>query len=398
MRNVVKTARHWLAVAWFWPLVLLVLPNCSFKPGAASTSTPPPPGPNLNQGTAPFSSVVFCDIEQQNMRHCASPAEISQGVPIQSGAVALNNGSTSGIALDYSSAALTTCNGQPQAVILYAMFPQGYASCVSATDIGPGDPYASADTLCVAQCEDFFGTTNPDNSITPTNPPDPAIAAWCMANAHASTNFPETPLTSPLNFTGACTDAGAFNTGFADPRRAQELVAWQDLIGVTASGNTLTKTAGSTTAFDAGADSSEAITKGDAYVEFSSGENTTAKFAGLSTGLPGDTDPGFTHIGFAIELSNDQTLSIWESGNEVAHQVAAYSAGDHFRVNVHANTDGVTATITYTRIVGMCIAGQACNEQPVFTSTAQPPYPFRVDTSFEDLNGTLTAQLVRIHQ
>ena len=400
MRNMAKTARHWLAVGWFWPLVLLVLPDCGFQAGS-TTSTPPP---NLNPGTGSPTSVVFCDIEPPIFgRHCASPEEVAQGVRIADGAVALNNGSVSAIAIDDSPAALAACSGTPQAVQFYGAFPNGYASCVTAGDIGPGGNYSNTDALCAAQCEDFFGETDSSGTLTPDNPPDPSVAAWCQANAHAhaSTNFPETPLTSSLDFTSGCTTGGAFNTTFADPRRAREAVVWRDGVNVAASGNTLTKNAGMTTAFDAGADSSQTIAVGsDGFVDFVSGENTKAKFLGLSTGSPPEPNVDFHHIGFAIELSNDETISIWESGTEVKHQIAPYNAGDHFRVHVQASSDGTTATVTYTQIpaANACVDGQACNEQLLYTSTAHPPYPFRVDASLEDLNGTLTAQLVRIHQ
>ena len=388
MRDMLKMARRWLAVGWFWPLVLIVLPNCGFQsPGGSGGGTA---GPNLNPGDPPHSSAVFCDIEKQSARHCASDDEIAHGIRLASAAIALNTGATSGFALDDSPDALARCAGKPEAVPFFGTFPEGFSVCVNCGQTVNSAAYPDNNALCAAQCEDFVGTTLADGTFVPANPPDPATKAFCEQHAHASTNF-------PLNgcFDNACLTASAIDPAFVDPRRAQEPVAWRDLIGVTASGNTLTKTAGSAT-FDASADSSQTIAAGDAYVDFSSGENATAKFAGLSTGGPPDTDSGFTHIGFAIELSSDRTISVWESGAEVAHQVAGYSAGDHFRVNVHANADG-TASITYTRIVGTCNAGSPCNEQPVFTSTAKASYPFRVDTSFEDLNSTLTAQLVRIH-
>ena len=42
MRDVLKSTVRRLSVGWFWPLVLLALPNCSFAPGISSSS-----GPNL---------------------------------------------------------------------------------------------------------------------------------------------------------------------------------------------------------------------------------------------------------------------------------------------------------------------------------------------------------------
>lgn len=402
MPDTLKTVRHWLAVGWFWPVVLLVLPNCSFTPGSSTTTTTPP-GSNVNRGDSPLSSAVFCDIEPMTappaIRHCASADEITNGIRLADGAIALNNGSSGQIVIDDSPQALTACGGTPQAVSFFGAFPEGFLTCVNANDVGPSGAYPTTDALCAAQCEDFFGTTDANGNFVPTNPPDPGTVTWCtaVAHAHASTNFPETPLSSSLSFANACTDAGMLSPSFVDPRRAPEPVAWENLSGASASGSTLTKTK-TTNAFDSGGVSTQTIDSNDGFVDFTTTDNTTAKVIGLTTGPPaGDTDPRDTTLNFGVGLSNAGQIFVYENGNQ-SPALGMYGSGDRFRVRVHDRFDG-TATVTYSTVSGTCNPGSACNEQVFYTSTRTGAYPFHVDTSLYDPNATLTnVQLVRIHQ
>ena len=377
-------------------LVLLGLPACCFCPGSATL-----PLPNLNPGDAPYDTAVFCDIEQQqpggtlpNMRRCATDSDISGGVPLAEAAIALNNGSTGMIGLDYSPAALAVCSGMPQAVVFYGVFPQGYASCVNANDVGSSGNYGTADALCVAQCEDFFATTDAQGNVIPNSPPDPATVAWCAAHAHASTNFPELPAT-PNPYTGACSAAGMFDTAFGDPRKLPEPIVWENLVGTSASGSTLTKTAG-TANFDSGGVSTQTIDVADGYVEFTAPDNTTAKIVGLTTGPPGaDTDASANALNFGVGLSFNGQVFVYENGNAIG-PLGAYLAGDRFRVTVHDNFDG-TATVSFSTVTGTCNPGSACNETVFSTGTMTGAYPFHVDASLYSPGTTITnVQIVRI--
>src|SRR5438477_8708957 len=98
MRDCLKSSGRWLSVGWFWALVLLVLPNCTFSPGGLG------PTNNLYTGSAPHSSAIFCDIEKG--RHCATDADKAVGIRLASAAEALVAGQTSSIGLDDSPAAL----------------------------------------------------------------------------------------------------------------------------------------------------------------------------------------------------------------------------------------------------------------------------------------------------
>ena len=91
-----------------------------------------------------------------------------------------------------------------------------------------------------------------------------------------------------------------------DPRKTPEAVIWTSLVGVGVSGadsNTLTRTAVATGDFDAGAASTQTITHGDGYVEFTATETNKGRMCGLSTGGPPDADPTSGDMGFGINLN-----------------------------------------------------------------------------------------------
>jgi hypothetical protein len=60
-------------------------------------------------------------------------------------------------------------------------------------------------------------------------------------------------------------------------------VTWANVVGISANGNSLTKTAGSGWG-NAGASSSQSIASGDGYVQFTASETTTSRMIGLSNG------------------------------------------------------------------------------------------------------------------
>jgi len=385
MGDFLKSRSRHLSGGWFsfWAAVLLILPNCSFNPSSGSAS------PNLDPGTPPHTSAVFCDIATPVGRHCASAEEKAMGIRLASAAMALVAGQTSSIGLDESPDALNRCGGEPEAIVFQGPFPQGYSVCLNCAETILDGTYANANAVCEARCQDFFGTPLSDGSLFPDNPPTADTLAFCAANAHASTNF-------PLNgcFEGACSMAGMLNVDFADPRRIPEPVEWVNLVGVSAAGGTLTRTAPFTGAFDAGASSSQLITGGDGYLEFTAAETNTIRIAGLSSGPP----PGsltFNDIGFGIEPYNTGELFVTENGSPVS-SFGAYTAGQKFRVKLQDNFNG-TATVSYARINGPCTDGSACSETVFYTSANTIAYPVRVDAMFFEQGATVTeARIVRI--
>jgi len=129
--------------------------------------------------------------------------------------------------------------------------------------------------------------------------------------------------------------------------------------GRSAVGNDLTKT-DSATLWSAGASSVESLT-GDGYVEFTTGETTTVKMAGLGNG---DSDQHYADIAFAIRLKANGGLAVFESGTLV-FTGGTYAAGDRLRVQV------LGGVVTYWH-----------NGAVFYTSSAAPPaFPLVADTS-----------------
>lgn len=378
-----RTGRPGVGCVWVWVLALLALPNCSFDPGRVG------PGTNLNKGPRPHVSAIFCDIEKVLTRHCATDPDKIEGMRLAEAAVALNTGRKSVIGLDESPEARARCGGEPEAVTFHGPFPDGVSVCLNCPDLPP--PYADTNAACVALCTDLFSPAGPEV------PADPLVVAFCEQRARASTNHPANP--DPC-FVGGCAD-GMLRPDFVDPRRVPEPVVWRDLIGVSASGNDLTRTAATTGQFDAGAVSTQWITKGDAYVEFAASAANRTHVIGFST-IPvlclfpcADTDPSLVALGFGIQLNVDGRFYVTENavpanGPDVNRSFGTYAAGGRFRVSVRDHSDG-TGTISYSRIIGPCIPGAECNENVFYTSMMAPArYPLRVDTSFREQGATLT--------
>ena len=403
MRDALASTVHRLRAGWFWPLVLLALPNCCFCPVAGA------PLPNLDPGPLPRTTLIFCDVERPLQRHCATDTDKALGIRLAAAAVALNTGQSAAIGLDESPDALTRCGGQPEAVPLFGPFPQGAPICLNGFSVGDGATYADPRAACLALCEDTFASTDAQGNITPDNPPGPAVLSFCTAHSNASTNVPGNP--SP-GFAGGCAPNGVptmeFVTPATDLRRNPEPVGWTDFIGTSPTANDLTRTAAATGTFDAGAASTQWIGRGDAFVEFNATEANLTHVIGLS-GIPlgclfpcPDGDPSLADIGFAISLNLDGRVYVIESGNlvtgpDVNGSFGTYAAGDRFRVTLEDHSDG-TADVAYSRLVGPCSPGHPCPDVPFYTHVSGPArYPLRVDTSFREPGATLqNVTLVRI--
>jgi hypothetical protein len=391
MHDLLTSILRRLQTGWFWPLVLLALPNCSLQTGGLG------PPLVLNRGALPHGDAVMCDIEkfQGSPRRCATAQDLANGIPLSSAAVALVTGQQSSVGLDYSSAAFAHCGaGNPEAIDFQGLFPDGFATCINC---GAAIPALEADAtaVCVAECQDLIHF-----SEGPT-PPDPV--AFCTANAHPSTNFPTSGC-----FNGACSDSGTLRSDFVDPRRTPEAVVWGDTINTTPTGNSLTKNAGTNAAFDAGAVSTQWIKPGDAYVEGEAAESNKSHVMGLQVLPPGcpfpcsDADASIGDINFAINLNIDGRFYVLEGGSlitggDLNGSFGTYSAGDRFRVKLTDQHDG-TALVTYSRVNGPCTPGNPCPDTVFYTHAGSPAmYPLRVDTSFRELNATLAnVTIVRI--
>jgi hypothetical protein len=144
-------------------------------------------------------------------------------------------------------------------------------------------------------------------------------------------------------------------------------VIWTNLVGVTASGNDLTKTS-TAGGWNAGATSSQTFT-GDGSVEFSTDENTTGKMCGLSNGSAGQN---YTEIDYALFLGAANQVRVYENG-ALRGSFGTYIAGDKFKVAVEAGV------VKYYK-----------NGVLFYTSAVAPTYPLLVDTSFNTPGATIT--------
>jgi hypothetical protein len=143
-------------------------------------------------------------------------------------------------------------------------------------------------------------------------------------------------------------------------------VAWTSLVGVTADGASLTKTAA--TAWDnAGAVSSKQLPSGDGYVQFTASETTTFRMLGLSNG---NTSSSYDDIDFALNL-NLAELRVYEGGIYKG-SFGNYVSGDILRVAV------VGGVVRYSR-----------NGTVFYSSGKIPKYPLLVDTSLGSQWATL---------
>lgn len=155
-------------------------------------------------------------------------------------------------------------------------------------------------------------------------------------------------------------------------------VVWTNLVGVSAAGNSLSKTA-STSWGNAGASSTQTLLSGDGFVEMTVGELGHARIFGFSHT---DTNQNWDTIDFGLHCSNhaDNAIYVYESGIERG-TFGGYAVGDKLRVSINGGV------IRYSR-----------NGAVFYTSTVTPTYPLRVDSALYEngamlLNGAISGNL-----
>jgi hypothetical protein len=151
-----------------------------------------------------------------------------------------------------------------------------------------------------------------------------------------------------------------------------ESVVWTGAINVTVTGNSIQKTGGAGSTWDAGAVSTRAILSGDGYVQATVDDTTTYKLFGLSNG---DNGQGQTDVDFALFMAGG-TLKVYESGVLRAN-VGTYVVGDLLKVAVEGGV------VRYYRNGGL-----------LYTGTVAPTYPLLVDTSINSMGGRIANVLV----
>jgi hypothetical protein len=166
---------------------------------------------------------------------------------------------------------------------------------------------------------------------------------------------------------GAGWDLGAYEGGSGSATTGSQPVVWTAVVGATASGNSLTKTA-ATGWGNAGAVSTRQIASGDGFVEVTATNTVTHRsMFGFSRG---NSDAGYVDIDFGLFQRYGQ-LQVYEKGVPM-FTGGAYAVGDKLRVAV------VGGVVRYSR-----------NGVVFYTSRRQPTYPLLLDAAIYTLGSTL---------
>jgi hypothetical protein len=188
------------------------------------------------------------------------------------------------------------------------------------------------------------------------------FASW--SDGGAAIHAVETPAT---NATYTATYRKVASPPPPPPPGGGEAVLWTQLVNVTAEGSSLRKTGGCDGCENAGAVSSQTITSGDGFVEFTASETTTIRVAGLSHG---NTNTTSADIDFGVKLWPGGVADVRE--NDLYRADTTYGSGDVFRVAVQSGV------IRYSK-----------NGVVFYTSSVAPTFPLLVDTSLYSLNATI---------
>jgi hypothetical protein len=192
----------------------------------------------------------------------------------------------------------------------------------------------------------FVDAANANYHLSPSSP--------AIDRGQAQPNVPD-DLEGRARPVGSAWDLGAYEGASAPPPPGSVPVVWTSLVGVSASGNSLTKTGTGT----GGAVSTQQIVSGDGYVEFVASETTTYRMVGLSNG---NTDTSYADIDFGLDLAPAATVYVFEKGTNRG-TFGTYATGDVFRVAV------VGGVVKYSK-----------NGTVFYTSSQVPTYPLLVDT------------------
>ncbi|HKO98273.1 MAG TPA: RHS repeat-associated core domain-containing protein, partial [Pyrinomonadaceae bacterium] len=185
------------------------------------------------------------------------------------------------------------------------------------------------------------------------------------AVVYTSTISPTYPLLVDTAFYQGGISNAMLSTGSQGGGSGTQNASWTNAVGVSVSGNNLTKTAADGWN-NSGASSTQTIASGDGYVEFTASETTTARMCGLAHS---DLDQNYG-IDFALGVWPGGTLYRFEFG--VYSVIGTYATGDVLRVAVEGGV------VKYRK-----------NGTLLYTSTVTPTYPLLADTSLYSNGATL---------
>jgi PKD repeat protein len=202
--------------------------------------------------------------------------------------------------------------------------------------------------------------------------------AWTFSDGGSATGSTVTRTFASLgDFTATVTvtdDAGASAAASATIKVVPlQSVFWQDVVGASASGSSLTKTS-PTAAWNAGAVSKRSLA-GSGFVELTATQTNTSRIIGLNHGP--NAGVSYEEIEFGIYLYSDGTYWIMESGSFVAGVSGSYQAGNRFRVEVTGTT------VRYKR-----------NGVVFHESTSPAQFPLRIDTSILTPGGSVNDAVI----
>ncbi len=150
-------------------------------------------------------------------------------------------------------------------------------------------------------------------------------------------------------------------------RTTREVLAWTQMVKVTAAVGVLRKSAGCDGCQDAGAISYATVASGDLFMEVTASETTTQRAVGLSHG---NSNVKVADIDFALQLWPGGGIDVRENG--VYRAETTYASGDLFRIAVESSV------VKYYK-----------NGTLFYTSAKAPVYPLRVDSSLLTSGATL---------
>src|SRR5688572_2967882 len=151
-------------------------------------------------------------------------------------------------------------------------------------------------------------------------------------------------------------------------------VNWTNAVGVSISGNNLTRTMPGD-GWSTGATSSQMIASGDGYVEFTASETNKKRAMGLTSNT---SVTAFQHISFGMILGDNGTITIQE-GLLVYGVFGTYATGDKLRVAIEGGV------VKYRK-----------NGTLLRTSTLAPTYPLYAGASIYSNSSTVTGAVITI--
>jgi hypothetical protein len=173
--------------------------------------------------------------------------------------------------------------------------------------------------------------------------------------------FADTSLYSPGSTIGNAIIAGNLVSPFqptSTPNNPQN-VAWTNKVGVTASGNSLTRGSGDA-GWTAAASSTVGIASPGGYLQFEATETNTDRMCGLSVNAF-ETD--YTGIDYAVYLAADGSFQVFEDGVKRG-SFGSYSTGDSYAVSVVAHV------VTYSRNGSVFYTSSVATTQSLFADTS----------------------------